>query len=55
MNRRTISVRIQQTSMDSHLLSPSVVTPTRKDTEVYNFVKMIIQKNLPLSVVEDEN
>ena len=55
--KRTISARTQQQQilMASHLPLPSIVIPTQKDSEVYDYVKMIIRKSLPLSIVEDDD
>ena len=33
----------------------NVLIPSKKDVGIYNFIKMIVKKNLPLSVVEDPN
>ena len=45
----------QQPSMTSNFSSPSILIPTKKDNEVYDWLKMIIRKNLPVSVVEDDD
>ena len=46
-----------QTVMGEHMSSPAVpetvMIPTKKDNELYDFVKLIVKKNLPLSSVED--
>ena len=42
--------------MGSHFATENeanVLIPSQKDVEIYDFVKMIVKKNLPLSVVED--
>ena len=42
--------------MGSHFTAKNkanVLIPIQKDVEIYDFVKMIVKKNLPLSVVED--
>ena len=45
----------QQSSMTSHAVSsPSILIPTIKDGEVYDWIKMIVRQNLPLSVVEND-
>ena len=56
--RRSQTIKSHQSSMASHLppiAGASILIPTKKDSEVYDFIKMIVRKNLPLSVVDDND
>ena len=45
----------QQSSMSSYTVAlPSILIPSVKDSEIYDWIKMIIRKNLPVLVVEDD-
>ena len=48
-----------QTVMGEHMSSPvaseQIMIPTKKDNELYDFIKLIVKKNLPLSSVEDND
>ena len=50
LNRKTL-----QSKMSKHLEQPAIFVPTKKDIEVFEFISMIIRKNLPVSIVEDND
>ena len=42
--------------MSSHLKTDvDIFVPTKKDVEIFEMISMIIRKNLPVSIVEDED
>ena len=42
--------------MSSHLKTDvDVFVPTQKDVEIFEMISMIIRKNLPVGIVEDED
>ena len=42
--------------MSGHVNSePHVFVPSEKDVEVFEWISMIVRKNLPISIVEDED
>ena len=42
--------------MSSHLKTDvDIIFPTQKDVEIFEMISMIIRKNLPVGIVEDED
>ena len=41
--------------MSAHVFNEPVFVPSQKDVEVFELMSMIIRKNLPLAIVEDED
>ena len=42
--------------MSPHLNSNEILfAPSQKDVEMFELISMIVRKNLPLSIVEDED
>ena len=53
---RTIDRKTLQLKMSSHLKTDvDVFVPTQKDVEIFEMISMIIRKNLPVGIVEDED
>ena len=53
---RTINQKTLQSKMSSNLKTDvDVFVPTLKDVEIFEMISMIIRKNLPVGIVEDED
>ena len=53
---RTINRKTLQSKMSSHLKTDvDVFVPTQKDVEIFEMISMILRKNLPVGIVEDED
>ena len=53
---RTLNRKTLQSKMSPHLNSSEILfAPSQKDVEMFEFISMIVRKNLPLSIVEDED
>ena len=50
VNRKTL-----QSKMGKHLAAVPIFVPSKKDVEVFEIISMIIRKNLPLAIVEDDD
>ena len=50
VNRKTL-----QSKMGKHLETVPIFVPSKKDIEVFEIISMIIWKNLPVAIVEDNN
>ena len=50
VNRKTL-----QSKMGKHLEAAQIFVPSKKDIEVFEIISMIIRKNLPLAIVEDDD
>ena len=50
VNRKTL-----QSKMGKHLETVPIFVPSKKDIEVFEIISMIIWKNLPLAIVEDDD
>ena len=55
MYRKTINRKTLQSKMGSHVNRCSVFVPTKRDVEVFELISMVLRKNLPLSIVEDDD
>ena len=55
MYRKTLHRKTLQSKMSSHMNSGSVFVPTKRDVEVFELISMVLRKNLPLSIVEDDD
>ena len=55
MYRKTVNRKTLQSKMSSHMNSGSVFVPTKRDVEVFELISMVLRKNLPLSIVEDDD
>ena len=53
---RTLTRKTLQSKMSAHLNCDGIVfAPSQKDVEIFELISMIVRKNLPLSIVEDED
>ena len=50
VNRKTL-----QSKMGKHLETVPIFVPSKKDIEVFEIISMIILKNLPVVIVEDND
>ena len=50
VNRKTL-----QSKMGKHLETVPIFVPSKKDIEVFEIISMIIRKNLPVVIVEDDD
>ena len=50
VNRKTL-----QSKMGKHLAAVPIFVPSKKDVEVFEIISMIIRKNLPVAIAEDDD